>query len=108
MKRIAGNVLVLMSGDCIPLQSIELDADGHYLKHMSLHEEQAATIWTGGVLVLLPVNIVPSRNENLKDLLSRIHTSNSSIESLRLWKAEALDATRPFDGQPSNWSLLSE
>lgn len=66
------------------MQTVELDGHGFCLVCRPMQSETSATVWLGGVCILLPEGVQPVCGETLQDVQGRVARA-SGEKNVCLW-----------------------
>lgn len=105
-RRFACHKLYVSADSCYTFQVLEIDAEGIYLRHYALTDEQPATVWKSGITVLLPLSVVPRCGESLYEVWKRAERAGCP-EKRGAWHLPGLSASHPHDLGISVWEKIS-
>ena len=104
-RRYACHRLLCPSGDEWTMPTVTLDGAGRVVAVAPLQGEEAGTMWTGGVCVLLPEGVEPHRGETLRSVLERARNCDRHATQY-LWHPVGMPADILLDFPVNLWERL--
>lgn len=104
MKRYACNLLFVSPSVVLKKQVVEIGSEGLCTVYYTLEHEQPFTEWFGGIFVLLPIDVLPNKNESVRAVWARIVRDN--IDTWHVWRISGVNSMNPDIDTPCCWHLL--
>lgn len=87
------------------MQIVELDVHGFCLARRPMEAETSATVWLGGVCILLPEEVCPEKGEALQDLLGRVGLP-ACEDNICLWHLPGIPVGISKSRPVSRWERM--